>query len=310
MAVSTTFKAEDAASYDAVAGAFDDLTHRYARASARALTLAVSAADRRRVLDVGTGTGIVAFDVAAASAAEVIGIDLSEGMLRTARDKLAGVAAAPDGPATRLSFRTGDAEALDLPDGFADGYVSLNAYSHLPHPDRAATEAYRVLSPGGRIAVAIGSGPELLSADGVRRAVQAGLRAARIRLGRERTACTHLEQLVLRHLRDVPDPETSALAGVSRDFSGILRDLLRKAGFADVQQRWTGADFVIPTIEAFWQLQTTISTPARKRMALATEAARAAIKEAFWADCTAVLNRGGRLTYKVGAAIVTGRKTG
>lgn len=307
MAGSDTFKAEDAASYDDVAGTFDDLTHRYARASARALTRAVGAADRRLVLDMGCGTGLVAFDVAAESGAEVIGIDLSEGMLRTARDRLA---AAPDGTAARLSFRSGDAEALDLPDGFADGYVSLNAWSHLPHPDRAAAEAFRVLAPGGRIAVAIGSGPQLMSADGARRAVQAVLRGVRVRLGRERTACTHLEQLVLRHLRGVSDPETSALAGARRDFAGILRDLLRGAGFVGVEQHWTGADFTVPTVAEFWQLQTTLSTPARKRMALADGAALAALKAAFWADCTAVLDRGGRLTYSVGAAIVTGRKPG
>lgn len=303
----TQFKTEDAASYDDVAEVFDGLTARYASGSAEALARAVDLPARRCILDIGCGTGLVAFAAARQSGPQtrIIGIDLSEGMLRTATARAQTAALA-----SRVSFRSGDAEALDLGDGSADGYVSLNAYSHFPHPDRAATEAFRVLAPGGRIAVAIGSGPQLMSADGLRRAIQAVQRRARIARGRERVACTQLEGLVARHLQDVPDPEVSALAGAHRDFSGVLRGLMTAAGFADVRQHWTGAGFVVPTIEEFWQLQTTISTPARKRMALASGAALAALKAAFWADCTAVLNRGGQLTYHVGAAIVTARKPG
>ena len=100
----------------------------------------------------------------------------------------------------------------------------------------------------------------------------------------------------------------AGVGDVLRDVGGNF--VMTAAGFADVRQPWTGAGFVVPTIEDFWQLQTTISTSARKRMALASEAALAALKAAFWADCTAVLNRGGQLTYQVGAAIVTGRKPG
>lgn len=303
----TQFKAEDAASYDDVAGVFDGLTARYASGSAAALVRAVDLPTRRCILDIGCGTGLVAFAAADLSGAQtrIIGIDLSAGMLHRATAK-----AHTADLARRVSFQSGDAEALDLGTGSADGYVSLNAYSHFPHPDRAAAEAFRVLTPGGRIALAIGSGPRLLTAAGLRRGVGAGLRHARIAMGRERVAVTQLERLVALHLRDVPDPEVSALAGARRDFSGVLRDLLRQAGFADVQRHWTGAEFVVPTIEDFWQLQTTISTPARKRMALASQAGRDTVKAAFWADCTAVLNRGGQLTYSVGAAIVTGRKPG
>ena len=303
----TQFKTEDAASYDDVADIFDRLTLRYAAQSAVALARAVDAPQRRCILDIGCGTGLVAFKAAEMSGPEtrIIGIDLSEGMLRraTAAVRTAGLT-------DRVSFQSGDAEALDLTPGMADGYVSLNAYSHFPHPDRAATEAFRVLAPGGRIAVGIGSGPQLLSVDGLRRAIRAVQRKSRIARGRERVACTQLEGLVAQHLRAVPDPEVSAFAGARRDFSHVLGDLLRGAGFADVRRHWTGADFVIPTIEDFWLLQTTISTPSRKRMALASQAGRDAVKAAFWADCTAVLHHGGQLTYSVGAAIVTARKPG
>lgn len=301
------FKTGDAASYDKVAEAFDGLTRRYAAHSAAALAQAIGAADRRCILDIGTGTGLVALTIADLSGPQtrIIGIDLSGGMLRSAR-----AAAQRSGWSDRVSFHKGDAEALELGDGTADGYVSLNAYSHFPRPERATAEAFRVLEPGGRIAVAIGSSPPLMTAEGLRRAAGAVLRRARVARGRERVACTQLERLVARHLRDVAEPETPPLTSGRRDFSGRLCSLLEKAGFADVRRHWTGADFVIPIVEDFWQLQTTLSTPSRKRMALASQAGRDAVKAAFWAECASALDRGGRLTYSVGAALVTGRKPG
>jgi ubiquinone/menaquinone biosynthesis C-methylase UbiE len=264
------------------------------------------------VLDLGCGTGIVAFEVAAASGpgTTVIGIDLSEGMLRTARDKLAQAAAHPGGTDGRLSFRTGDAEALALPDGFADGYVSLHAFRHFPHPEKASAEAFRVLAPGGRIAVAIGSGPRLFTLQGAARAVALALRKAREAAGRELGACEQLERLVDRHLRAGPEVELATWSAFKRETSGLLAGLLQGAGFVDIRRNWVGTDFRVATVEEFWQLQTTISTHARKRMAVATAAELAALKAAFRQECEAVLARGGRMVYRVGAALVTARKSG
>ena len=317
------FKVEDAASYDEVAGIFDELTEAHARPLARALAGAIDAPARRRVLDIGCGTGLVAFEVARQAGgaagnaagngpenadgrpAEVIGIDLSEGMLSAAAAK------APEAdPAGRVSFRRGDAEALDLPDGYADGYVSLYAYRHFPHPDRAAAEAFRVLAPGGRCAIAIGSAPRLLSVPGMGRAAAALARMTREGLGRERAAPGHLDALVARHVPSVPVVETSEWSDGLSDPSGRLMEILAGAGFADLRRDWVGARFDLPDTEAFWRLQTTLSTPSRKRMALAAPGELAALKEAFWRDCEAVLARGGRLTYRIGAALLTCRKPG
>jgi len=309
------FKTEDAASYDEVAGIFDELTEAHARPLARALAGAIDAPARRRVLDIGCGTGLVAFEVARQAGAgdgtaqghkaEVIGIDLSEGMLAAAAAK-----AAEADPAGLVSFRRGDAEALDLPDGHADGYVSLYAYRHFPHPDRAAAEAFRVLAPGGRCAIAIGSAPRLLSVPGMGRAAAALARMTREGLGRERAAPGHLDALVARHVPSVPVVETSEWSDGLSDPSGRLMEILAGAGFADLRRDWVGARFDLPDTEAFWRLQTTLSTPSRKRMALAAPGELAALKEAFWRDCEAVLARGGRLTYRIGAALLTCRKPG
>jgi SAM-dependent methyltransferase len=57
--------------------------------------------------------------------------------------------AALDQAIERCTFLTMDAEAMLLPDNAFAFAFSLNAFEHIPHPDRALAEIYRVLRPGG-----------------------------------------------------------------------------------------------------------------------------------------------------------------
>lgn len=99
-----------------------------------------------RILDVASGTGMVAFALAARGA-EVVGLDQSEAMLGGAR---AGLARSPE-LGDRLSFVLGEAEALP----FADAEFDALSFTYLLRyvDDRAATmrELARVVKPGGRI---------------------------------------------------------------------------------------------------------------------------------------------------------------
>jgi SAM-dependent methyltransferase len=96
------------------------------------------------VLDVGTGTGLVAHLVAAkVSPGSVIGIDLSDKMLSIARSKKVKNAQFVGMAAERLVFRP---ETFDL--------VTMGeALAYLSDPTDALAEAHRVLRPGGRLAV-------------------------------------------------------------------------------------------------------------------------------------------------------------
>ena len=99
-----------------------------------------------RILDVATGTGLVAFGLARRGAT-VIGLDQSEHMLAGARRRLAGH---PD-LTPRLSFVRGEAEHLP----FADEEFDALTFTYLLRyvDDRPATmrELARVLKPGGQI---------------------------------------------------------------------------------------------------------------------------------------------------------------
>ena len=112
----------------------------------RALVDAIDPRAGMRILDVATGTGMVAFALAQRGA-EVIGLDQSEAMLGAAQARLERT---PE-LAGRLSFMLGEAEALP----FADGEFDALSFTYLLRyvDDRAATmrELARVVAPGGRI---------------------------------------------------------------------------------------------------------------------------------------------------------------
>ncbi|MGE0723428.1 MAG: class I SAM-dependent methyltransferase [Alphaproteobacteria bacterium] len=107
------------------------------------------------VLDVGTGTGVVAI-TAARTGASVTGLDLTPVLLDVARDnaRLAG--------ADAVEWLEGDAEKLPFPDGRFDVVVSQFGHMFAPRPDVAVAEMRRVLKPGGRITFATWP-PELLT---------------------------------------------------------------------------------------------------------------------------------------------------
>jgi demethylmenaquinone methyltransferase / 2-methoxy-6-polyprenyl-1,4-benzoquinol methylase len=113
----------------------------------RRLVAAIAPAPGQRILDVATGTGMVAFELAARGGGEVIGLDQSEAMLGAARRRLA----ASKDPAGRISFIRGEAERLP----FADGEFDALTFTYLLRyvDDRTATmrELARVVKPGGRI---------------------------------------------------------------------------------------------------------------------------------------------------------------
>lgn len=94
----------------------------------------------RRVLDVCCGTGIAAA-AAAGRGAEATGIDFSGAMLDEARGAQPG-----------LCFDRGDAEALPYADRLFDAVIANFGLHHVPRPERAVAEAFRVLCPGGRLA--------------------------------------------------------------------------------------------------------------------------------------------------------------
>ena len=131
--------APDWRSYDEVAEAYDRVRGPLHEAPARDLVEAVALPERGRLLDVGTGTGLAARSVDAGIA---VGIDVSAGMLRIAREK--GL------------DRVALAAAIDLPfrDGTFDAVVAAFVLHLVPKYETALFDMVRVLRRGGRLGLA------------------------------------------------------------------------------------------------------------------------------------------------------------
>ena len=107
----------------------------------QALETALKGRGRLKVLDVGTGPGILAMMLAELGH-EVTGLDLSSAMLEKARRNA-------EEKGLAIDFRQGDAENLEFPDGTFDAVTSKFLLWTLPHPEKAMAEWNRVLKKQG-----------------------------------------------------------------------------------------------------------------------------------------------------------------
>jgi demethylmenaquinone methyltransferase / 2-methoxy-6-polyprenyl-1,4-benzoquinol methylase len=116
-------------------------------------TLVSVVAPRRgdRILDVATGTGMVAAELLARADCSVVGIDQSAEMLAAARARFAGRSAA-GGSASAVELIEGQAEALPFADGSFDALTFTYLLRYVEDPPATLRELARVVRPGGRIA--------------------------------------------------------------------------------------------------------------------------------------------------------------
>jgi len=132
--------------------AFHDRSRRYetgfrgqlhAEIVARSLDLALGRCPSPgRVLDVGSGTGLLLRDLAhrLPGAAWLAGVDAAAGMIDQARAKASD---------PRLRFEQGTAERLPFPDGAFDLVISTTSFDHWTDQRAGLAECHRVLAPRG-----------------------------------------------------------------------------------------------------------------------------------------------------------------
>jgi demethylmenaquinone methyltransferase/2-methoxy-6-polyprenyl-1,4-benzoquinol methylase len=102
------------------------------------------------MLDVATGTGDFAILAARHLQPEqLIGIDISEGMMAVARQKVADAGLSSE----KVSFQREDCTNLSFADNSFDAVSSTFGIRNFEHLDKAFVEMHRVLLPGGQLVI-------------------------------------------------------------------------------------------------------------------------------------------------------------
>lgn len=97
------------------------------------------------LIDVGGGTGDIAFGYLGRGGGNVTVVDINAEMLSVGRDR-----AVDKGILDNISWLNGDAENLPLPDASFDAYTIAFCIRNVTHIDAVLADARRVLKPGGR----------------------------------------------------------------------------------------------------------------------------------------------------------------
>ncbi len=135
-----TFKQQELAGWEAKANAYDRYAGRITAQLVQPLLDAARVEAKARLLDVACGPGYVA-GAAAERGAKAVGVDFAPSMVSEAKRNF-----------PRTEFQAGDAEALHFKADSFDVVVCAFGLGHLPEPDKAVAEAFRVLRRGGRYA--------------------------------------------------------------------------------------------------------------------------------------------------------------
>jgi len=140
--------------FDAIAGRYDFLNHflsagidtTWRRRAIRSLALT----GRERVLDLCTGTADLAMAARSArpGAARVVGVDFADAMLRVGAEKLRR-----GNLGGSIALVRGDVTRIPVADGSVNGVTVGFGIRNVEKTDAACAEMFRVLAPGGRLAI-------------------------------------------------------------------------------------------------------------------------------------------------------------
>lgn len=154
--------------FDSIAPEYDYLNHLLSmdidkRWRKKAVMEIVDTEKPQKILDVACGTGDFTIAIARKAMLKrdydsdvhtaITGIDISEGMMRVGRKKLAKAGLSKDGESVSVELVQGDCESLPYPDNCFDRISAGFGVRNFEHLDKGLKEMYRALKSDGKVVI-------------------------------------------------------------------------------------------------------------------------------------------------------------
>lgn len=200
------------------------------------------------VLDVAAGTGEPGLTIATMlKGGKVIITDLSEDMLEIAREN------ARKRGISNIETRVCDVSELPFADNTFDAISCRFGFMFFPDMLLAATEMFRVLKPGGRIATSVWNIPE------------------------KNFWVTAIGGAINRNMQlPALAPEAPGMFRCSK--SGLIQDLFQQAGLKHVSEKEIASQLKCGTTDVYWNMMTEVAAPFVTALSKADEAMKEKIK--------------------------------
>jgi len=145
-------KEEVAEMFNRISGRYDFLNHFLSvgidKGWRRKAIKMLAEVEPKRILDIASGTGDFAIAALKLNPTEVIGMDISEGMLEVGRKKMEKL-----GVSSVVDMRLGDSEALPFEDNYFDGLTVGFGVRNYENLEKGLSEMLRVVRPGGKLII-------------------------------------------------------------------------------------------------------------------------------------------------------------
>lgn len=155
----TPYKDQTTSKKEQVATMFDNIAPKYDFLN-QLLSLGIHKGWRRKairllevqkpktILDIATGTADFAIEAMKLNPTKVVGVDISEGMLKLGRDKINKL-----GLQNKIELKTGDSESLPFSDNSFDAITVGFGVRNFENLEKGVADIYRVLNPDGMLVI-------------------------------------------------------------------------------------------------------------------------------------------------------------
>jgi ubiquinone/menaquinone biosynthesis C-methylase UbiE len=229
------------------------------------------------VLDIACGTGEPGLTIAKlAGKGKVTGVDLAEHMLEIAKER------ALIKEIRNYDTRVCDVCELPFDQNFFDKISCRMGFMFFPDMQLASDQMYKVLRPGGRMATAVWAGPA------------------------KNVWISSIMSIINREMQ-IPPPPEGAPSIFRCAKPGLLKGIMEKSGYKNVQEMELNGKVLFENFENFWNMMNEVAAPVVGALSKADDAMKEKIKNEVKENATSYLTSKG-LELDYGTLIISGEK--